>query len=56
MFPSYSTSDMGFEMIERELHVDKIKPNESRIGPPARCVNRPHANLHDLSDEPHGGM
>ena len=47
MFPTYSASDMRFDMFERELHVDKIKANECRIGPLARCVDSPHANLHD---------
>ena len=47
MFPTYSASDMRFDMFERELHVDNIKTNECRIGPPARGVNSPHANLHD---------
>lgn len=57
MFPSYSASDVRFEMPERELHVDKIKANECCIGPLARCVDSPHANLHGFSDhELHGSM
>jgi hypothetical protein len=39
-------------MIKRELHVDKIKANKSRIGPLARSVNGPHANLYDSSGRP----
>jgi len=45
IFPGYSPTDVRFEMIDGELHVDKIKANESRIGPFARSVNSPHANL-----------
>jgi hypothetical protein len=37
-------------MADGKLHVDKIKANESRIGPFARSVNSPHANLWDSSD------
>jgi hypothetical protein len=36
-------------MTERELYVDKIKANQRGIGPLARRVNGPHANLHDSS-------
>ena len=45
MLPRYSTSDVGFEAVERKLHVYEIKANEYRIGPLARGVNGPHANL-----------
>ena len=51
MFPGYPTSDVRFEIIERELYVDEIKANQRRIGPLARCINGPRANLHGSSEE-----
>jgi hypothetical protein len=52
MFPSYPTSNMRFEMVKRELYVDKIKANKCGIWPLARCVNGPHADLCDSSKWP----
>lgn len=49
MLPSDPTSNMRFEMVKRELYVDKIKANKCGIWPLARCVNGPHADLCDSS-------
>jgi hypothetical protein len=51
MFPGYPASDVRFEIIERELYIDEIKANQRRIGPLARCINGPRANLYGSSEE-----
>lgn len=45
MLPRYSTSDVRFETVERELHINEIKANKCRVWPLARGINGPHANL-----------
>jgi hypothetical protein len=51
MFPSYSTSDVRFEMIERELYVYKIKANKCGIWPLARGIDSPHTDLREVQDD-----
>jgi hypothetical protein len=51
MFPGYPASDVRVEMVERELYIDEIKANQRCIGPFARCINGPHADLYDSSEE-----
>jgi hypothetical protein len=51
MFPGYPAGDVRLEMIERELYIDEIKANQRCIGPLARCINGPHANLYGSSEE-----
>lgn len=51
MFPGYPVSDMRVEIIEGELYIDEIKANQCRIGPLARCINGPHANLYGSSGD-----
>jgi hypothetical protein len=48
MFPGYPASDVRLKIIERELYIDEIKANQGRIGPLARCINGPRANLYRL--------
>lgn len=51
MFPGYPASDVRFEIIERELYIDEVEANQRRIGPLARCINGPRANLYGSSEE-----
>jgi hypothetical protein len=62
MLPRYSTSDVRFEAVERELHVNEIKANKGCVWPLARGINSPHTNLWESinisrtrakNDEPH---
>jgi hypothetical protein len=47
MLPRYSTSDVRFEAVERELHVNEIKANKGCVWPLARGINSPHTNSLD---------